>query len=64
MYDITRTQTDKMQWPAGIVVRIQDEVVDLSLMQVSLGVLTCCIHLTGHAEAAGIGAAQAAGRRH
>lgn len=44
MYDITtHTRTDKMQWPAGFVVRIQDEVVDLSLMQISL---TSCIHLT------------------
>lgn len=52
-----------MQWPAGVVVSVQDEVVDLSL-HAGLGAWTCCIHLTGHAEAAGIGAAQAAGRRH
>lgn len=65
MYDITHAhkRTDKMQWPAGFVLRIQDEVVDLSLMQVSLVALTCCIHLTWHAKAAGIGAAQAAGRK-
>lgn len=37
--------------------------VDLSLMQVSLGALTSCIHLICHAEAAGIGAAQEAGRK-
>lgn len=38
-----------------------DEIADLSHMQVSLGALMCCIHLTKHAQAAGIGAAEAAG---
>lgn len=52
-----------MQWPVGFVVTIQDEFVDLSLMQINLGALTSCIHLTGHAEAAGIVAAQAAGTK-
>lgn len=48
MYEIVthiQTHTDKM--PAGVVLRTQDEIVDLSLMQVSLGALTCRGHLTG-----------------
>lgn len=44
--------------------RIQDEVVNLGLMQVRLDAVMCCSHLTGHAKAAGSGAAKAAGRRH
>lgn len=44
MCDTTHAQT-KMQMPAGFVVRNKDEVVDLSLMHLSLGAVSCCIHM-------------------
>lgn len=42
MYNLTRAHTHKMQWPTETLVRILDEIVDLSLMQ--MHVLTRCIH--------------------
>lgn len=63
-YVLRRTLTQNTHTHTLSGLRIQDEVVNLGLMQVRLDAVMCCSHLTGHAKAAGSGAAKAAGRRH